>query len=233
MFSREDFSAIIASLVRFSFLIELTNLKVGSTKMKTRWLPGKIKMPQPGSFEPIDGMFEPGNDPRAATFDECAQVFARACNIVCSHVDQDYSFGAVLRDLRANNRVPYEFPLGYLNHNLTPIHTSSNLKWIVNEDLKWLLNARRILKSATGYNKRAIRAIEKSKIEVKLFKTDRALTGKDKTNRAKRWEVLAGDFQHSSMEECWSAERKLTTGLVNFVGFPASLRSEFAPPGFD
>ena len=231
MFSRQEFSAIIASLIRFSFLIELTNLKVGSTKMKTRWLPGKIKMPQPGSFEPIDGTFEPGNDPRAATFDECAQVFTRACNIVCDHVEQDYSLRAVLRDLRANSRVPYEFPLSYLDHGLTPVHTSSNLKWIVNDDLKWLLKARRILRTATGSNKEAIRAIEKSKIEVKLFKTDRALTGRDKTNRAKRWEVLAGDFQHSSMEECWSAERKLTTGLVNFTGFPTNLRGEFARQG--
>ena len=74
MFSKEEFSAIIASLVRFSFLIELTNLSVGSTKMKTRWLPGKIKMPQPDSFEPIDGTFEPGNDPRSATFEECVRV---------------------------------------------------------------------------------------------------------------------------------------------------------------
>ena len=231
MFSGEDFSAIIASLVRYSFLIELTNLKVGSTKMKTRWLPGKIKMPQPGSFEPIDGTFEPGNDPRSATFDECAQVFTEACNIICDHVDQDFSLRAVLQDLRENSRVPYEFPLSYLDHGQTPIHTPSNIKWIVNDDLKWLLKARRLLRSATGANGQAIRAIEKSKIEVKLFKTDRALTGRDKTNRAKRWEVLAGDFQHSSLEECWSAERKLTTGLVNFTGFPAALRAEFARQG--
>ena len=231
MFSKEEFSAIIASLVRFSFLIELTNLSVGSTKMKTRWLPGKIKMPQPDSFAPIDGTFEPGNDPRSATFEECVQVFTRACNIVCDQVDQEFSLRVVLKDLRANSRVPYEFPLGYMDHGQTPVHTPSNIKWLVNDDFKWLLKARRILRSAAGASREAIRAIETSKIEVKLFKTDRALTGKDKTNRAKRWEVLAGDFQHSSLEECWSAERKLTTGLVNFTGFPATLRGEFARQG--
>ena len=231
MFSNEDFPAIITSLVRFSFLIELTNLSVGSTKMKTRRLPGKIKMPQPDSFEPIDGTFEPGNDPRSATFEECVQVFTRACNIVCDQVDQDFSLRVVLRDLRENSRVPYEFPFSYLDHSQTPVHTSSNLKWTVNDDLKWLLKARSVLRSATGTTGQAIGAIEKSKIEVKLFKTDRALTGKDKTNRAKRWEVLAGDFQHSSLEECWSAEKKLTTDLVNFTGFPPPLRGEFVRQG--
>src|SRR5690606_25526404 len=35
-----SYKQIIGSLIRFSFLIELTNLKLGSTKMKTRWMPG-------------------------------------------------------------------------------------------------------------------------------------------------------------------------------------------------
>ena len=33
-------TAVVASALRYSFLIELTDLKVGSTKMKTLWLPG-------------------------------------------------------------------------------------------------------------------------------------------------------------------------------------------------
>ena len=231
MFSRTEFSAIIASLVRFSFLIELTNLNVGSTKMKTRWVPAKIKMPQPDSFEPIDGTFEPGNDPRSATFDECVNIFTKSCNIVCDIVEEDSTLRAVLSDLRGYRRVPYEFPLSYLDHDGIPVHTSLNVKWLVNDDLRWVLKARRILGTATGASREAIRAIEKSKIEVKLFKTDRALTGKVKTNRAKRWEVLLGDFQHSSLEACWSAEKKLTSGLVNFIGFPADMRGEFVRQG--
>ena len=85
----------------------------------------------------------------------------------------------------------------------------------------------KILSNASGKTGTAIRKIEKSKLEVKLYKTDRALTGKDKTNRAKRWEVLAGDFQHAPLEECWSAERKLTTDLVNFQCFPPPLKAAF------
>ncbi len=227
----EEFRAIVARLIRFSFLIELTNLTVGSTKMKTRWLPGKIKMPQPDSFEPVEGTFEPGTDPRAATFDECMRIFAKVLNMIGDLAAQDLSFRALLRDLTQFSRVPYEFPLTYWDHDETPVHRDSNIRWIINDDLEWLLKARRILRSATATNRSAIRQIEKSKLEVKIFKTDRALTGKDKTNRAKRWEVLAGDFQHSSLKDCWSAEKKLTTDLVNFKGFPSSLRSQFVHQG--
>ncbi|MEQ8193246.1 MAG: hypothetical protein RIB59_02040, partial [Rhodospirillales bacterium] len=43
---KRSFRYLIGSTIRFAFLIELTDLKVGSTKMKTRWLPGLILMPQ-------------------------------------------------------------------------------------------------------------------------------------------------------------------------------------------
>lgn len=227
VFSKSQSAAIIASIVRFSFLIELTNLKIGSTKMKTRWLPCKIKMPQASSFEPIDGTFEPGNDPRSATFDECAAIFTMTCELVCDLVREDLSLKSLLKDLQQFRRVPYEFPLSYSDHDQDPVHVVSNIRWIVNDDLRWLLHARNILRGADGETSAAIRKIETTKIKTKLYKTDRALTGKDKTNRAKRWEVLAGDFQHSTLEDCWSAERKLTFDLVNFVGFPSTLRSEF------
>ena len=226
-FSKREFGAIVAALIRFSFLIELTNLKVGSTKMKTRWLSGKILMPQPDSFEQVEGDFEPGNDPRSATFDECTLIFITAINTVCDLVDQDISVKVLLKDLKQLNRVPYEFPLSYRQHDQIPIHQYSNIRWIVSDDLKWLLKARKILRSASGQTGDAIREIENKKLKVKLFKTDRALTGKDKTNRAKRWEVLAGDFQHAPLEDCWSAEKRLTADLVNFTGFPSELQEEF------
>ena len=230
-FTKPVFAIVVAGLVRYSFLIELTNLSVGSTKMKSRWLPGKIKMPQADSFEPVEGTFEPGNDPRAATFGECAAIFTESCNIVSDRVDQDASLKELTREVNRLRRMPYEFPLSYLDHDQDPVHRSGNVRWIVNDDLRWLLKARRILGTASGTTKAAIREIEKAKFQVKLYKTDRALTGKDKTNRARRWEVLAGDFQHSPLEDCWSAERKLTTDLVNFQGFPPSLKAQFVEQG--
>ena len=226
-FTGPIFTVVVTRLVRFSFLIELTNLTVGSTKMKSRWLPGRILMPQPDSFEPVQGTFKSGSDPRAATFDECAKIFTRSCNIVCDSVAKDPSLKSLIQEVNRFHSVPYEFPLSYLDHNKIPVHKSENVRLIVNDDLRWLLKARRILRSADGTTKTVIREIEKAKFQVKLYKTDRALTGKDKTNRAKRWEVLAGDFQHSPLEECWSAERKLTTDLVNFQGFPTALKASF------
>ena len=115
----------------------------------------------------------------------------------------------------------------YRDAKREPVHVASNVAWAMNDDVRWLLAARGLLRVAKGNDAAAIRTIEKTKLEVKVFKTDRALTGKDKTNRAKRWEVLAGDFQHASLEQCWSAERKLTHDLVCFEGFPSDLRTSF------
>jgi hypothetical protein len=218
---------VVGDLIRFSFLIELTNLKVGSTKMKTRWMPGKILMPQASSFEPIQGTFQPGSDPRAASFDDCWAIFAVACNFVCDKVAQDPTTSDLLLKLGNNTRVPYEFPLTYSDVTVPAIHNATNVQWQLNDDIKWLLQARVLLASAKAPRNAAIREIVKKKLEVKVFKTDRSLTGKDKTNRAKRWEVLPDDFQHATLEQCWSAERRLTADLVEFVGFPDELRHEF------
>lgn len=221
------FKTIIANLIRASFLIELTNLTVGSTKMKTRWLPGLILMPQAGSFEPIRGSFEPGNDPRAATFEECSKIFATILEEVCNQSQSDSSIGNFIKELNDSRRVPYEFPFTYCDPRAEPVHTSENVEWAVPGHLTWLLKARLILDKATPEHLRVLNEIKKAKIQVKVYKTDRALTGKDKTNRAKRWEVLAGDFQHATLPQCWSVEKKITTDLVLFEGFPEEIKAKF------
>lgn len=225
------FSKVVASLIRFSFLIELTDLKVGSTKMKTRWVPGLILMPQAGSFEPIRGSFEPGNDPRSSSFNECLRVFKVSCNIVREHMQSDPSVLTLLDDVGTWNRMPYEFLLGYHDPNANPVHRADNVCWLANDDIRWLVIARRILSQAPKPHRTAIGVIEAKKLEVKAYKTDRSLTGKDKTNRAKRWEVLSGDFQHATLVECWSVERKLTHDLVNFEEFPDVIKEEFLNNG--
>lgn len=225
------FKAALGSITRFSFLIELTNLKVGSTKMKTRWLPGRILMAQAGSFEPVQGVFEPGNDPRSASFDDCLAVFVQAVTILCDRIARDTSLTVELSELNRLHRVPYEFPLGYTATESDSLHQASNITWTFNTDTSWLLRARKILKEATSDSASAIQKIVQKKLQVKVFKTDRALTGKDKTNRAKRWEVLPGDFQHATLAECWSVERKLTHDLVCFEAFPESLRARFVEEG--
>lgn len=215
---------VVGNLIRFSFLIELTNLKVGSTKMKTRWLPGDILMPQPGSFEPVRGKFMPGNDPRASSFETCLEIFRKCITEVVARHQADQSVGERIVRLDSHSSVPYESVFDYANPALNPVHVRENVTWVLNGDVDWLLKARPMIKSVLG--KKLL-----DKIQTKTYKTDRALTGKDKTNRAKRWEVLADDFQHATLTECWSVERKLYEDLVCFENFPGATRTAFEAAG--
>lgn len=225
--TKRMFSIVVANLLRFSFLIELTDLKVGSTKMKTRWLSGQISVSEKGSFKTVHGTFQPGSDPRAATYEECLTIFTTCCISLRTEIKADPSLVTFISELSSLTRVPYEFPFGYTDPLLEPVHSATNIVWILNEDIRWLIKARGIFNKVAQPERKALEAIEKSKLEVKVYKTDRSLTGKDKTNRAKRWEVLAGDFQHATQEECWSVERKLTEDLVRFEDFPISIQDEF------
>jgi len=123
--------------------------------------------------------------------------------------------------------VPYEIPFGYIDGNSPSIHTAKNVSWSVSRDLAWLGRARVILKEVPEEYTPSIKEIIKKKLEVKVYKTDRALTGKDKTNRAKRWEVRPDDFQHASLQDCWSVEQRLTRALLNFEDFPLVVRNRF------
>ncbi|WP_027156696.1 hypothetical protein [Methylobacter luteus] len=215
---------VVANLLRFSFLIELTNLTVGSTKMKTRWLPGLILMPQEGSFEPIQGTFKIGNDPRASSFEECCEIFIYCLNTVACKVSENELSIQELNSLLENTSVPYEFVFDYIDPKINPVHKVENIGWVLNDDIQWLIKARPII--WPSLNKQL-----KDKIQTKTYKTDRALTGKDKTNRAKRWEVLSDDFQHATLTECWSVERKLLTELVGFEGFPREIKEKLNDQG--
>ena len=211
------FKLMVGNLIRFSFLIELTNLKVGSTKMKTRWVAGDILMPQQGSFEPVRGKFIPGNDPRSSSFGDCVAIFAKCLSEVVQKYKADATVGNRILQLAKSSSVPYESVFDYVDPNLDPVHVEPNVKWVLNSDADWLLRARPLIQPVLG--KKLL-----DKIQTKTYKTDRALTGKDKTNRAKRWEVLSGDFQHATLTECWSVERKLYEDLVCFENFPAGTR---------
>lgn len=215
---------VVGNLIRFSFLIELTNLKVGSTKMKTRWVPGFILMSRPGSFEPVRRSFEPGNDPRAAPFEQCLGIFVRCLDMICTLCQRDNGVAHKLERLDKVSSVPYEVPLDYVDVNEDPVHIPDNVRWAFNNDIEWLLEARRLIKAVLPKSLLA-------KIETKTYKTDRALTGKDKTNRAKRWEVRADDFQHATLTECWSVERQLYVDLVRFEAFPPAVRQQFENTG--
>ena len=219
---------ILLSSLRFSFLIELTNLKIASTKMKTRWVPGKIIKIQQDSYKNVQGDFSPGDDPRSNTFEDCYEIFEEILVMLSQNpVSSNTAYLSVLGDLSSigsATRVPYEFVFTYRDSTLNPIHQKSNIRLVFLDDLNWLIKARPIFGNALS--KSSI-----DKISTKTYKTDRAQTGVDQTNRAKRWEVLSGDFQQASIEDCWAVEKMLLSTLIGFDNFPAETLNQLQVAG--
>lgn len=211
----DEFKYVIGSTIRFAFLIELTNLGITSTKLKTRWMEGFILKTHPASYQNYRGLFNPGNDERSSSFEVCFEVFNKVIDLIIGsqkHLD-------ALKLLTLRRAVPYESVITYHNYNLNPVHTSYNVQLVELNDIQWLIKARPIIYSILTKK-------NKNKIKTKCYKTDRSQTGEVQTNRAKRWECLAMDFQHATLEECWSVERKLLNDLVHFNNFPEDVKQK-------
>ena len=206
-----EYKSICKALVRFSFLIELTNLSITSTKMKTRWVEGKITKTDTTTFQNIEGSFTPGNDERASDFDRCFEIFLKTMKLV----SETHSHLGIAKALSKTNArsVPYETVFTYANSTLDPKHVADNVILADVSIISWLIATRPIFQEVLNPKNR-------SKISTKCYKTDRSQTGEVQTNRAKRWECLSFDFQHASLEDCWSVEKKLYEGLVGFEDFP-------------
>lgn len=138
------FEKTLDCLVRFSFMIELTNLKIGSTKLKTRWVSQRIKTAEEGSFEVVDGEFSPGTDPRSVQQKECIAVFLKAIQLGTSVIEQN---SVDVSSLFESPRVPYEYVLTYTDSQQSPVHTSENICLVDFQVLNWNLKARGLLKN--------------------------------------------------------------------------------------
>lgn len=217
------FIDLLKRIIRFSFIIELTNLGITSTKMKTRWLAGKINYGEGNST--IIKEFSEFNldESRSNSFDECFNIFIKICNILTLKLSKnDERFNNFIKKLLLDPHggTANQFIFSYKNFNLQKIHTAENIKLCDNnDDIIWLLDARKII---YNYLDRKL----KEKIQVKSYLTDRSLTGKDKTNRAKRWEIIPTDYQFASIEDCWSVERKLLEQLVFFEEFNLQCKND-------
>ena len=209
--SVKEFIYLMNSAIRFSFLIELTNLSITSTKLKTHWYPGKIVKTKPDTFQNYQAEFIPGNDQRASTFDQCYDIFKKILNDVLTskiHIDLVKALS-----ITSNRCVSYECVFTYIDAKLEVVHVLDNVRLVHIPDIQWLVQFRKIIH--TPLTTKNI-----SKIITKTYLTDRSQTGADQTNRAKRWEVLSADFQHATLEECWSVERELLSQLLIFKNFP-------------
>lgn len=227
--TQAEFKYIVSSIFRFSFCIELTNLKITSTKMKTRWYPGKIIKTRKETFENYTGDFSPLNDQRAATYDECAEIFFKCFELISNstlHLE-------VAKKLshQKHRGTPYELVFTYIDPNLSTVHVENNIRLVNLTAIEWLIRARPLIRPAIRLNLEGKDSKLIGKIATKCYKTDRSQTGEVQTNRAKRWECLSVDFQHATIEECWSVEKKLLSDLAHFEGFPEEKKSELIEYG--
>jgi len=215
---KDHLNYILRSTVRFAFCIELTNLEISSTKNKTRWVPGKIVKIKPDSFQNYQGTFDPNSDQRSSTFEECFELF----EVALETLSQSQNHLKIMCALKKSScrSVPYEGVFTYIDYSAPRVHLSRNFKLVEITDIDWLVLARPLVYPVLKTNESGSNTKVAEKIKTKVFKTDRSQTGEVQTNRAKRWECLSVDFQHASLEECWSVERKLLTGICNFKGFP-------------
>lgn len=227
--SSQGFKYTLECLGRFAFCIELTNLNITSTKMKTRWVEGHITKTRPGTFENYEGIFIPGEDERSASFDECYSIFC-TCTSLLANSEQHQALMELFSDQKKRG-TPYEAAFTYKNSQISPVHLVNNIRLVDTADAEWLASSRPIIqpvlkKDADGNKTKTV-----EKIATKCYKTDRSQTGEVQTNRAKRWECLAADFQHATIEECWSVERKLLNDLAHFQGFPEISRQQLISSG--
>jgi hypothetical protein len=187
--------------------------------MKTKWLPGKIIKTIPGSFGNFEGDFAPGFDPRSSSYSECCEVLCKCIKLLSD--SQEHK--SIMADftIAKNRNTPYESVFTYINSQLNPLHVADNIRLVDLTDAKWLVKARAIFRPVIGGRSEdgsQVKCI--SKISTKCYKTDRSQTGEEQSNRAKRWECLETDFQHATIEDCWSVERKLLSDISHFEGFP-------------
>jgi hypothetical protein len=214
---------IIECLGRFAFCIELTNLGITSTKMKTRWVDVKIIKTIENAFTNYEGDFKPGSDPRSSTFDECYLVLEECIRLLINSEDHKSMMGYFSN--KNHRGIPYESVFTYIDQASNPIHVAENIRLTNLIDAEWLVKARPIIRPViSAVDKDGDKAKCVSKISTKCYKTDRSQTGEEQTNRAKRWECLIKDFQHASIEDCWSVEKKLLSDISHFSGFPVETK---------
>ncbi|OFS93304.1 hypothetical protein HMPREF3113_11285 [Stenotrophomonas sp. HMSC10F06] len=220
------FRWMIFDAMRFAFLIELTNIRVSSTKTKTRWMPVPTSPNTSTSFGSTPP-FDQAHDPRASSYAECYEMFEGVLVLLLN----DLEFRATALTLAGRNG-EWTYPLTYQVEDAAHIHTGSNIRRADLTDLNWLLKVEGILMQAPSFGVAPVLDMDTvKKIRTKAYRTDRAQTGTTQTNRAKRWEASYRDYQYANVESCWSVERALLQSLADFSGFPSQARALLVAQG--
>jgi hypothetical protein len=155
--------------LRAAFLIELVKEDVKTTKFAVRWT---------SRLDP--------DDPRYASFDVSYEVFEHLMNLLSQAV-RNRTGQELLNLLSNNHQLPYEVPIDYIERRvLSPLHRAENLGWIEGDLPERVLRLRALLLDRETNPQAPFFAAAYEKVRVKSYLTDRAQTGKYKTNREKR-----------------------------------------------
>ena len=187
------------SLVRNSFLIELVNRDITSTKFQTRWSP-----------ELGEG------DPRFASFEECMAIAEKLIAQMASLSQADQKS---LGGFAFHNSVPYERPFDYADRFANQLHTADNIGLNFGDTARRVIELRVLLQDESANPDAAVfKKIYADKIKIKTYLTDRAQTGLYQTNREKRWETHPRSVQYALRLDCMAIESKLLLQVAMFQG---------------
>ncbi len=194
----KEFKAFKRSIIRNSFLIELVNDKVTSTKVETHW------------SRRLD------DDVRYSSYETCVEIFKKLLNKIANLSTEDFS---MLKEFFKHTVVPYEMPFDYIDRSASSIHTAQNVDLYLNDEIKDCITMRKFIHD-TQRNpaSEVFQTILSDKIKVKTYLTDRAQTGDYKTNREKRWEAHPRSVQYALRRNCMKIETKLLLQIAMFEG---------------
>lgn len=207
------------SLVRNSFLIELVNRDITSTKFQVRW---------------TEELNE--SDPRFASYEECLRIAQKLIDEMNDLSKDDLLLLSRFKDYKS---VPYELPFDYTDRYAKRIHSESNIELVFQEAARRAIGLRIFLSDESNNPDAGVfKTILADKIKVKTYLTDRAQTGLYQTNREKRWETHPLSVQFALRSDCMEIESKLLLQVAKFKGANSELvkslqREGYLPDEFD
>jgi hypothetical protein len=194
----------LRGILRTSFFIEPVVLPAATTtRFRTRWQ--------------LDT-----DDPRYALPEQCLGIARRLITLLDPLTRNEEGI-TILDGLARHPMIPYESPVTYSQRH-SPIHTPDNFTLIDSDILRHVIGCR-VLLLAPGTPKLDLLKAAYTKIRVKTYLTDRALTGAHKTNREKRWEAHPDSVQFALRSTCMQIERVLVNQLCHFDAFPHDVRT--------
>lgn len=218
MLKHAQLDYIAHSIVRNSFLIELVNHDITSTKFQVRW---------------TDDL---NDDPRFASYEECLRIAQKLLKEISALSKDDL---LLLVKFKEFTSVPYELPFDYINRYADKLHSERNIYLAFNEVARSTVRLRSFLfDDSKNPDAIVFKEIYKNKVKIKTYLTDRAQTGLYQTNREKRWETHPRSVQFALRIDCMKIESKLLLQVAKFKGANADLvaglkREGYLPSSFE